>query len=773
MAIGKDGVVLRQLRTLFNVGTIRELTDGQLLERFATDRGEVAELAFAVLVDRHGPMVLRVCRGVLNDSHDTQDAFQATFLVLVRKARALWVRDSLGPWLHQVAYRTACSARSSAARRRRHEKRAAISVEESRSEPANELEKVLQEEINRLPERYRAAVVLCDLEGCTHEQAARHLGWPVGTVKSRLSRGREQLRDHLLRRGVTPDAILVASSLAFDSSMASISWSLIASSTDSSIRHLAGQSMIRGSVTSLAQGVLRSMTMTRWLKAASILLVAGTTVAGIDLIAERVNSVAQAQPEKKTKPEFATYEVKPDKLRVTVVDRGSLESANNQDVYSRIEGTTTIIRIVPEGTKVQKGDIIGELDSAALRDQLINQRITTQSANNALQKSRLGREVAEIALLEYKEGIYKQEVEALRREISAVQSSIQSTERRLERTRQSRRRLNEVLAGRAGAKTPEDIVADLDLDDRIEAIEQTLLRDRIALEHLQAKQHVLQKFTHDKVIKALEIELEKSRADELAKQASWELSKSKESKLERQIVLCTLKAPSTGVVVYANDPSRGSTRNREQIEEGSTVRERQKILSIPDLSRIQVNTKIRELWVDKLIPNQRAKIRVDAFPDEVFEGGVVDVAPLPDPSRFGEDIKVYTTHVRLDNPIPGLRPGMTAEVEILVSEADNVLSIPIDAILHVNDKYLDQVAVKKADGGFEWRDVEFGMGNGKVVEVKTGIRSGEAVILNPASLLTEDEKRTKFAAPKKAAANRGIAKKKSSIKPDPAAKPSP
>ena len=107
MAIGKDGAVRRQLRTLFNVGTVRELTDGQLLERFATDRGEAAELAFAVLVERHGPMVLRVCRGVLADPHDAQDAFQATFLVLVKRARGLWVRDSIGPWLHQVAYRTA------------------------------------------------------------------------------------------------------------------------------------------------------------------------------------------------------------------------------------------------------------------------------------------------------------------------------------------------------------------------------------------------------------------------------------------------------------------------------------------------------------------------------------------------------------------------------------------------------------------------------------------------------------------------------------------
>src|SRR6516164_9218675 len=129
--MGKDGVVLRQLRTLFNVGAVRELTDGQLLERFATDRGEVAELAFAVLVERHGPMVMRVCRGVLADAHAAQDAFQATFLVLVKRARGLWVRDSIGPWLHQVAYRTASCARTTAARRRRLERRAAVSVEEA------------------------------------------------------------------------------------------------------------------------------------------------------------------------------------------------------------------------------------------------------------------------------------------------------------------------------------------------------------------------------------------------------------------------------------------------------------------------------------------------------------------------------------------------------------------------------------------------------------------------------------------------------------------
>lgn len=131
VAIGKHGAVVRQLRVLFDLGAIRELTDGQLLERFASSDGEAAELAFAALVERHGPMVLRVCRGVLSDPHASQDAFQATFLVLVQKARGLWVRDSLGPWLYQVAFRTASCARLAAARRHRHERSGAALRKES------------------------------------------------------------------------------------------------------------------------------------------------------------------------------------------------------------------------------------------------------------------------------------------------------------------------------------------------------------------------------------------------------------------------------------------------------------------------------------------------------------------------------------------------------------------------------------------------------------------------------------------------------------------
>jgi RNA polymerase sigma factor (sigma-70 family) len=213
VAIKGEATVLRGLDALFNVGVIRDLTDGQLLERFSTGRGEAAEMAFAALVDRHGPMVLRVCRARLVDPHDALDAFQATFLVLVEKARGLWVRDSLGPWLHAVALRTASCARSAAEKRRRAERRAAegrTEADEPAPTPDPGWERLLHEEIDRLPERYRVPIVLCDLEGNTCEEAARRMGRPVGTVKSWRSRGRDRLRVRLAKAGLVPSIALGA-----------------------------------------------------------------------------------------------------------------------------------------------------------------------------------------------------------------------------------------------------------------------------------------------------------------------------------------------------------------------------------------------------------------------------------------------------------------------------------------------------------------------------------------------------------------------------------
>ncbi len=205
MDSGPSGAATRYLTTLFQGGTAAGLGDRVLLERFAERRDAddpEAEAAFAALVERHGPMVLRVGRAMLGDRHEAEDAFQATFLVLASRARSIRRGDSVGAWLHGVALRVASRARWRAARRRHHERRHAEMTaatgagETGNDRPPDDVDRVLHEEIGLLPEKYRRPVVLCYLEGLTHDQAADQLGWPVGTVRRRLAgRGTDSAGD--------------------------------------------------------------------------------------------------------------------------------------------------------------------------------------------------------------------------------------------------------------------------------------------------------------------------------------------------------------------------------------------------------------------------------------------------------------------------------------------------------------------------------------------------------------------------------------------------
>ncbi len=200
-----SGRSIRPLEDLFHAGIAGNLSDGELLGRFLRCRDDVGEAAFAALVERHGPMVRRVCREELDDSHAAEDALQATFLILARRAGTIRKRPSVSSWLFGVARRTAARIRMEEARRRRYESRSAersSALIAARQEPADpDPYPELHAEIERLPENERLPVVLCYFEGLSHEQAASRLRWPVGTVKTRLSRARDRLRSRLERRG--------------------------------------------------------------------------------------------------------------------------------------------------------------------------------------------------------------------------------------------------------------------------------------------------------------------------------------------------------------------------------------------------------------------------------------------------------------------------------------------------------------------------------------------------------------------------------------------
>ncbi len=206
MSCAVRGIVLRQIDRLFRDGTLGGLGDRQLLERYLTRQDETA---FEALVDLHGPMVLGLCRRMLRDPRDIEDAFQATFLVLVRKAPAIRDRDLLSSWLYGVAYRVARRARSQTLRRKGREMGVAELEVVAASETSNRLEAdpLLDQELNRLPEKYRRPLILCYLRGRTHDQAAEDLRCPVGTVRSRLARGRDLLRRRLTSRGFAPTSL--------------------------------------------------------------------------------------------------------------------------------------------------------------------------------------------------------------------------------------------------------------------------------------------------------------------------------------------------------------------------------------------------------------------------------------------------------------------------------------------------------------------------------------------------------------------------------------
>jgi RNA polymerase sigma factor (sigma-70 family) len=276
MATGDDNGIIHHLRRAALLHDADDLTDGQLLERFLAAREEAA---FEVLLRRHGPMVLGVCRRVLSNGHDAEDAFQATFLVLIRKGPSLLPRPTLGSWLHGVAYRTALKARAARWKRCVRERQAAA-MSEARA-PAevrdHDLLLLLDRELDRLPARYRDAVVLCELQGKTREGAARQLGVPVGTLSGRLTTARRLLARRLTRRGVTLSATALEAVLTPSVASAGVPTMLVSSTLEAAAKLAAGQAAsgaLSAGVAALTQDMLKSMLLAKLKRTTVVLLTA-------------------------------------------------------------------------------------------------------------------------------------------------------------------------------------------------------------------------------------------------------------------------------------------------------------------------------------------------------------------------------------------------------------------------------------------------------------------------------------------------------------------
>jgi RNA polymerase sigma factor (sigma-70 family) len=358
MAGGQGALILQRLRRLLGGRSGDDLGDGPLLERFRRQRDEAA---FTALVRRHGPLVLGVCRRVLRQEQDAEDCFQATFLVLARKAGSIRRAEALGPWLYEVAYRIALKARARAARQRTHERQAADMprTDLGREELRRELRGVLDEELHHLPERYRRLLLLCDLQGESHQEAARRLGLPPGSLSRHLGRARELLRERLLQRGITLSVALL-SAVLFEEGTAPVSAGLVDPTVRAALGFAAGRTAagsVPAAVTTLAEGALHAMALTRWKVVLSAVVVVGVLATAAGVVARHAAGPRPAEPAARDlpiPPAANAFESDKRDLQGDSLPRGAL--ARLGTVRFRLSGWGQAVTFTPDGRQLVAAD---------------------------------------------------------------------------------------------------------------------------------------------------------------------------------------------------------------------------------------------------------------------------------------------------------------------------------------------------------------------------------------------------------------------------------
>ncbi len=492
--------------------------------------------------------------------------------------------------------------------------------------------------------------------------------------------------------------------------------------------------------------------------------------------------------------EAGTFTVVRSDLTISVTEPGDIKALNSVDLKSEVEGRTTIISIVDEGTSitaedVNKGMILVELDSSNIKQQLTQQKITYLTASASytdanesldIQKKQndsdiqagemkirfalmdlekyLGKIVSSrLMFLAEKAGAGKMEFasliydpnndpnlggEALQK-LRELNANISLSEAELARAADKLEGTQELFDNK--------YVAEIELEGE----KLDLKRRKIEKEQAWTAKDLFVKYEFRKEAEKLLTDYEESkreldrtqarvrsklaqaRAQLESKKATYSLQAERLEKWEKQLKACTIRAPSPGEVVYASSMgSRWERRNRP-IEIGGEVRERQKIISIPDSSEMKVEIKVHETWIDKIRVGQQTKIMVPAFPEKSFTGKVLKKAPMADPVEWlNPDLKVYSTDVSIEGTHEFLKTGMSAKVEVIIEQLKDVINIPIQAVINVKGKKVCFISKSKR---LEKREVETGAFNENFVEIKSGLSEGEKVLLNPPRLAETQE----------------------------------
>ncbi len=435
---------------------------------------------------------------------------------------------------------------------------------------------------------------------------------------------------------------------------------------------------------------------------------------------------------------------------VVVPVSGHIDSLSNIKLINTVEGSTTIISIVPEGSMVKAGDVVCELDSSALEEKRKEQKIAvtnaefavldaqqavkiTQTENESrLAAAELALDLAKLDLIKYIQGEYPQQFNKLSGQVAIAQENLVRSEETYEFTQRMARK---------GYKTQNDVEA-----ARIK-VKQSKLDLAAAQEELKVlKDYTKQRTERELQAQAAELEREVNRVklqneaeltkvtEQLkAKQQTLASEKEKYDKYCEQIEACILRAPQDGQVVYANLSSR-SRRSDGQgtIELGATVRERQTIINLPDVTQMKVDCRIHEAQISRIKEGVQARVRVVSFHDEIFNGEVTSISSVPVSGSWpNTDLRQYETVITLTDDVEKvsrLRPGLTAQVELLVDSRPDVLQVPVQAVVTIGPRNF----VWLLDGKQMQRtEIKIGMNSVSHIEILSGVEEGQTVVQNP------------------------------------------
>lgn len=482
-------------------------------------------------------------------------------------------------------------------------------------------------------------------------------------------------------------------------------------------------------------------------------------------------------------PPLVYYNAVSNDLPIVVTERGFLESQEQTTILCRVEsydrnsGSSglTILSIVRNGSEVQEGDLLVELDSAAIRDRLESEELEFQSDSSALtqaearQKNQItqnetSKSEAKLALelakldrqmyMDENSGTFKLAVEEIERQIDDTRNSILEAQGALKLQETEKSGIEELF--RLGYKGKSDLdqtrFAFMKAEAALAAAVNRLTNHEASRKQLETYEKQKELLRLDGAVATAErnlTQVEVTSESELAQvnaqlfEAQERVSRQKAriSLLKRQIENCKIFAPHDGMVVYAKEGRNryGSTK----IAEGASVRNRQEILTLPDLAQMQVRTQIHEAVLDQIRQGLPVTVRVDAFPDKVFNAEVAEVAVVPS-DNSSTNAKTYDCVVIIPKLVDQLKPGMTAVAEIHVDRLIDVVSVPVQAVVQEDNE--TWLYVKKGEAA-ERVDVELGKNNDQFVHIKTGLNSGDEIVLNPMDIYTQEQRQAREISP--------------------------